>query len=67
MNGNVRWAVNGINEDTFKSNLPELGQFNETIPNLEDGEKLLREKCQKNSLQTNAFENAVVRQLCLIL
>lgn len=72
---NVNWGVNGIEGNTdlndlqdtvkkklgsFAPDLPNIEQFNaSTIPALEEGEKLLREKCMKNSQLNNSYELTV--------
>lgn len=72
---NVNWGVSGIEGDTdlndlqdtvkkklgpFGSDLPTLDQFNQTIPSLDEGERLLKEKCMKNSKLNNSYELTVV-------
>lgn len=71
----MNWGVNGIEGDTnlndlrdtvkknlgqFGSDLPNFDQFNESIPALDEGEKALRKKCEKNSQFNNSFEKTVV-------
>jgi len=72
---NLNWGVSGIEGDTdlndlqdtvkkkfgsFASDLPNLDQFNESIPALNDGEQILKEKCMKNSKLNNSYELTVV-------
>lgn len=74
---NVNWGVSGIEGDTelnslqdtvkkkfgdFAPDLP-IDQFNGSIPALNEGEKMLREKCFKNSQQNSSYELTVVSTL----
>jgi len=78
---NVNWGVNGIEGDTdlndlqdtvkkkFDSlapGLPNIDQLNESIPALDEGEKVLKEKCLKNSQSNNSYELTVVSYLFLL-
>ncbi|KAE9541327.1 hypothetical protein AGLY_004572 [Aphis glycines] len=71
---NVNWGVSGIEgetdlndlQDTVKKKfgslapgLPNLEQFNESIPALDEGERVLREKCLKNSQSNDSYEMTV--------
>lgn len=62
-------------QDTVKksliSKLPDsdisvLEQFNNSIPALDEGEQVLKEKCLKNSQQNNSFEIAMVSALIVL-
>jgi hypothetical protein len=62
-------------QDTVKktliSKLPDadisvLEQFNSSIPALDEGERVLKEKCLKNSQLNNSFEITMVRTLVLL-
>jgi len=73
---NVNWGVNGIEGDTtlndlqdtvkkklgpFGSDLPNLDEINQSsIPALDEGERVLKEKCLKNSQFNNSYEMTVV-------
>lgn len=74
---NVNWGVSGIEGDTelntlqntvkkklgdFAPDLP-IEQFNGSIPALDEGEKMLREKCLKNSQLNTSYELTVVSAL----
>lgn len=79
----MNWGVNGIEGNTdlndlqdtvkkklgsFAPDLPNIEQFNaSSIPALEEGEKLLREKCMKNSQLNNSYELTVVSHLLIFL
>lgn len=77
----MNWGVNGIEGNTdlndlqdtvkkkfgsFAPDLPSIDQFNaSSIPALDEGEKLLREKCMKNSHLNNSYELTMVSHLIL--
>jgi len=78
---NVNWGVSGIEGDTdlndlqdtvkkkfgaFAPDLPNLDQLNESIPALDEGERVLKEKCLKNSQSNNSYEMTVVSHLFLL-
>jgi len=75
---NVNWGVSGIEGDTdlndlqdtvkkkfgpFASGLPNIDQLNESIPALDEGERVLKDKCSKNSQANNSYELTVVSHL----
>jgi hypothetical protein len=71
----VNWGVSGIEGDTtlndlqdtvkkklgpFGSDLPNLDEINQSsIPALDEGERVLKEKCLKNSQFNNSYEMTV--------
>lgn len=78
---NVNWGVSGIEGDTdlndlqdtvkkkfgsLAPGLPNLEQFNESIPALDEGERVLREKCLKNSQSNDSYEMTVVSHLVFL-
>lgn len=78
---NVNWGVSGIEgetdlndlQDTVKKKLgslapglPNLEQFNESIPALDEGERVLKEKCLKNSQSNDSYEMTVVSHLVFL-
>lgn len=71
---NVNWGVSGIEGDTdlndlqdtvkkkfgpFASGLPNIDQLNESIPALDEGERVLKDKCLKNSKANDSYELTV--------
>jgi len=79
---NVNWGVSGIEGDTdlndlqdtvkkkfgsLAPGLPNIDQLNESIPALDEGEKVLKEKCLKNSQSNNSYEMTVVSRLVLLI
>lgn len=71
---NINWGVSGIEGDTdlndlqdtvkkkFGSlvpDLPNIDQLNESIPALDEGERVLKEKCLKNSQSNDTYEMTV--------
>ncbi|XP_050443838.1 27 kDa hemolymph protein-like [Adelges cooleyi] len=75
ISNNVNWCVRGsegetdLNDlkDTVKKkfgslsldNVPNIDQLNSSIPSLEEGEKLFKEKCLRNSQVNNSYELAM--------
>lgn len=78
---NVNWGVYGIegNTDlndlrdtvkkklgTFAPDIPSVDQFNaSSIPALDEGERILKEKCLKNSQLNNSYELTMVSHFIL--
>lgn len=69
----MNWGVSGIEGDTELNSLQDtvknkIGQFanfdqlNETIP-IDEGEKIMKEKCTTNSHLNNSYEMTVVSPL----
>ncbi|XP_050548504.1 uncharacterized protein LOC126910174 [Daktulosphaira vitifoliae] len=72
ISNNVNFGVNGIEGDTDLNDLkdtvkkkieslpiddiPNIDQLNSSIPSLEEGMELMKEKCLKNSANNNSFE-----------
>lgn len=73
---NVNWGVNGIEGDTdlndlqdtvkkklgsFGAEIPDFDQLNRSsLPAVDEGERVLREKCLKNSQRNDSYETTVV-------
>jgi len=77
---NVNWGVSGIEGDTdlndlqdtvkkklgpLASGLPDVSQLN-GMPALDEGERVLKEKCLQNSQNNNSYELTVVSHLILL-
>lgn len=71
----MNWGVSGSDggtslndvQDTIKKKLSPLAdsflntsQLNQSIPSLDEGQQLLREKCLKNSQLNNSYELTMV-------
>jgi len=55
-------------QDTVKKKfapfgLPDISQLNESIPALDEGERVLKDKCLKNSQANDSYELTVVSLL----
>jgi len=83
VSNNVNWGVNGIEGNTdlndlqdtvkkkfgaFAPDLPNVNQFNASnIPALDEGERILKEKCLKNSQLNNSYELTMVSYFIFLL